>query len=217
MTIICGDSRQVVRQLELDWKHTVVVTDPIWPNAPAGVFGVEDPSALFNDVMSSVRRARRVVIQLGCLSDPRVLRFVEQPFVRVCWLRYARPSYMGTKLMSGDVAYVFGSSEGPEGKTVLPGECTSRDARGREVSWHPMPRHEEHTRWLVGNFTRSTDTVLDPFAGSGTTGVSCHYHRRRFIGIEKDPEYARKAQKRIDALPPLLPFVDAMLATGGGR
>jgi len=40
-------------------------------------------------------------------------------------------------------------------------------------------------------------TVLDPFMGSGTTGVACGRHNRNFIGIELSREYYRIAQKRV--------------------
>ena len=39
--------------------------------------------------------------------------------------------------------------------------------------------------------------VLDPFAGAGTVGVVCRKHRRRFIGIELNPDYARMARGRL--------------------
>lgn len=42
-------------------------------------------------------------------------------------------------------------------------------------------------------------TVLDPFMGTGTTGVACIEHGRNFIGIEKDPTYFAIAVKRIEA------------------
>ena len=45
--------------------------------------------------------------------------------------------------------------------------------------------------------TRPGDLVLDPFAGSGTTGVVALKYGRRFIGIELEPRYAEMAQKRI--------------------
>ena len=41
-------------------------------------------------------------------------------------------------------------------------------------------------------------TVLDPFAGAGTTGVVAKENNRHFIGIELNPEYVEMAQKRID-------------------
>lgn len=42
--------------------------------------------------------------------------------------------------------------------------------------------------------------VLDPFAGSGTTGVVAQKHQREFIGIELNPEYVKLAQKRLDSV-----------------
>lgn len=41
------------------------------------------------------------------------------------------------------------------------------------------------------------DTVLDPFCGSGTTGEVAYKHRRKFIGIELNPEYVKLAEKRL--------------------
>jgi site-specific DNA-methyltransferase (adenine-specific) len=46
--------------------------------------------------------------------------------------------------------------------------------------------------------------VLDPFMGSGTTGVACKNTGRNFIGIELDKEYFQKASKRINDTPELL-------------
>lgn len=199
ITLYCGDAREILPHLEAAPDHGVVITDPVWPNAPAGVFGVADPAALFLDVAAHFPRlARRVVVHLGCMSDPRFLAGVpaELPYVRTCWLRYACPSYCGTVLNGGDVAYVFGSREGPEGKTVLPGETTSSSSKGKEAD-HPMPRKLEHLRWLVGNFSRSTDTIIDPFAGSGTTLVAAKNAMRRAIGIEKSPAYCLEVTQRL--------------------
>jgi DNA modification methylase len=43
------------------------------------------------------------------------------------------------------------------------------------------------------------ETILDPFMGSGTTGVACLRTGRRFIGIEIEPRYFDIAVKRIEA------------------
>lgn len=54
---------------------------------------------------------------------------------------------------------------------------------------------------IISNFTNENDIILDPFMGSGTTGVSCINNNRRFIGIEIDDYYFNIASKRIqDAL-----------------
>ena len=52
-------------------------------------------------------------------------------------------------------------------------------------------------RELIEKFTKEGDTVLDPFMGSGTTGVACIQTGRNFIGIEIDPDYFAIAEKRI--------------------
>ena len=51
--------------------------------------------------------------------------------------------------------------------------------------------------WAIGVYSREGDLVLDPFAGSGTTGVACAESGRRFILIEKNAEYCKYARKRL--------------------
>ena len=52
--------------------------------------------------------------------------------------------------------------------------------------------------------SQESDFVLDPFAGSGTTGVVALRHNRNFIGCELNPEYAQMARDRIYGDMPLL-------------
>ena len=56
--------------------------------------------------------------------------------------------------------------------------------------------------------SRKGGQVLDPFCGSGTTGVVCAKYGRDFIGIELNPEYVEMANKRIKkyAMQMLLPM-----------
>jgi DNA modification methylase len=58
----------------------------------------------------------------------------------------------------------------------------------RTVGWEPSCEHHDDTGRSV---------VLDPFAGSGTTGVVSGWHGREFIGCELNPEYAAMAEARI--------------------
>jgi site-specific DNA-methyltransferase (adenine-specific) len=53
-------------------------------------------------------------------------------------------------------------------------------------------------RELVELFTEPGELVLDPFAGSGTTGVACKILGRRFLGFDESPTWAALAQRRID-------------------
>ena len=66
------------------------------------------------------------------------------------------------------------------------------------VRLHP---NEKPIAWLTPAIENSSDqmgAILDPFMGSGTTGVACARLNRRFIGIEKDPTYFEIAKRRID-------------------
>lgn len=41
------------------------------------------------------------------------------------------------------------------------------------------------------------DIILDPFMGSGTTGIACLLNKRKFIGIEKDDDYFKISSERL--------------------
>jgi len=62
---------------------------------------------------------------------------------------------------------------------------------------HPSQKPINLIRKLVEDFTNIGDTILDPFMGSGTTGVACVQTGRNFIGIEIEPKYYAIAEKRI--------------------
>jgi site-specific DNA-methyltransferase (adenine-specific) len=62
---------------------------------------------------------------------------------------------------------------------------------------HPTEKPVDLMRLYIENSTNLGDTVLDPFLGSGTTGVAAANTGRRFIGIERDPDYFAIAQARI--------------------
>ena len=69
---------------------------------------------------------------------------------------------------------------------------------GENTRSHPAPFPYELARRLVLLFSFIGDTVLDPFAGTGTTVLAAINHGRRGIGVEIDPEYCQIARKRIE-------------------
>lgn len=62
---------------------------------------------------------------------------------------------------------------------------------------HPAQKPLSVMRWLVGATTRAGDLVVDPFCGSGTTGIAALQLERRFAGLELDPEYRTLAEGRL--------------------
>lgn len=63
---------------------------------------------------------------------------------------------------------------------------------------HPCPRPVDQVSEIVRNFTPEGSTILDPFFGSGTTGIACIENGRKIIGIEIVEEYVKIANKRMD-------------------
>ena len=66
----------------------------------------------------------------------------------------------------------------------------------KELREHPTQKPIPVMRWALGQ-AKGVQTVLDPFMGSGTTGVACVEMDKTFIGIEREPKYFDIACKRI--------------------
>jgi len=76
---------------------------------------------------------------------------------------------------------------------------------------HPAPFPEALARDHILSWSNPGDMVFDPFLGSGTTGVAARNTGRRFIGIERDPDYFAICQRRILPAPVVNPFAAALL------
>ena len=70
----------------------------------------------------------------------------------------------------------------------------------RKFGKHPTAKPVKLMKHFVGLLSNVGDTVLDPFMGSGSTGVACCEMERNFIGIELDDTYFDISKKRIDEL-----------------
>jgi site-specific DNA-methyltransferase (adenine-specific) len=68
-----------------------------------------------------------------------------------------------------------------------------------EYNHHPTKKPVSLMEHLVKLVTNQDGLVLDPFAGSGSTGVACIYQQRKFIGFEKDADYVAIAEKRLSS------------------
>lgn len=71
------------------------------------------------------------------------------------------------------------------------------ESRGRSKINHPWEQSIDYALWGIENLTDDYDTVLDPFMGSGTTGIVCVSLGRNFIGIDIDQRYVDVAARRI--------------------
>lgn len=209
VTLYCGDALKLLRDMEQ--QPDTCITDPVWPNS---VFpSVADPQQLFSDTCQLLT-CERLVVHLGCTSDPRFLAAVptRYPFLRTCWLRYARPSYRGRILIGSDVAYAYGEAPPSRpGRHVLSGETIARKndnktqhtkrgtGQSEDIDYtalpHPSPRRYEHVVWLVKTF--AVASVLDPFAGTGTTLLAAKNAGLKAVGIELEERFCEQIATRL--------------------
>ena len=83
--------------------------------------------------------------------------------------------------------------------------CTGEERlKGRDKKkLHPTQKPEALLARVILSSSRPDDLVLDPFCGTGTTGAVAKRLGRRFIGVERDANYAAAAERRITAVEPL--------------
>ena len=94
-------------------------------------------------------------------------------------------------------------TERTEGSAGLNNPRAGAGRTGGGRNFHPTVKPVELMRWLIRLVTPINGLVLDPFMGSGTTGMAARYELRSFIGIEREAEYIEIAQRRISAVAPL--------------
>lgn len=69
----------------------------------------------------------------------------------------------------------------------------------RDGKIHPTQKPVKLMAWCLEKHSKPGDIVLDPFMGSGTTGIAALRMGRRFVGIERDPGYFEVAARRLQA------------------
>jgi DNA modification methylase len=197
VTLYCADCRDILPKVHAD----TVVTDPVWPGAEAELEGRSDPERLLRSTLQQVNPdAVRLAIHLGCDTDPRFLDVVPEwwDFFRVAWLELPCKGHRGRLLHTGDVAYLFGDPPpAREGHHVIPGRYIDPDPNGQQRS-HPTPRKLGHVEWLVKWWSAPGDTIVDPFAGSGTTGLAAMRWNRDCSLIEIKEEHCETAARALE-------------------
>jgi DNA modification methylase len=88
----------------------------------------------------------------------------------------------------------FGTRDGNPAKFFFCAKATKADRAG---STHPSVKPIKLLQWLICLVTPPGGTVLDPFAGSGTTGAAAELAGRHAILVENDPQYIADIQRRI--------------------
>ena len=121
----------------------------------------------------------------------------------ICWHKTnALPTYSNKYLSDTEYLLYFRKGKGhcfpqsyEDAQTYYIAPINHKDKK----EWgHPTIKPLDITERIVRNSSRETDTILDPFMGSGTTGVACKNLNRNFIGIELEKSYFDVAKRRLE-------------------
>lgn len=193
VTLYLGDCLDVMRDMP-DKSVDAVITDPpygiarVWKGGSSHGWGVARLATPKRNSWDDKPPSKETFDEIFRISKNQVIwggNYFSLPISR-CWLVWNKPE-RGFTLAEAELAW------------------TSRDAPIRVFDYrrsdpdreHPTQKPLSLMTWCVLNFTKEGDTVLDPFMGSGTTGVACVQTGRNFIGVEIDPGYYAIAEKRI--------------------
>ena len=66
------------------------------------------------------------------------------------------------------------------------------------IKIHPTQKPVALYRWLLQNYAKPGDKIIDTHSGSGSCAIACHIEKHDFLAIEKDPDYHAASVKRLE-------------------
>ena len=72
------------------------------------------------------------------------------------------------------------------------------DMKNKEHRIHPTQKPVKLYEWLLANYAKEGDRILDTHLGSGSSAIAAHYGGFDFVGCELDEDYFKAASERID-------------------
>jgi site-specific DNA-methyltransferase (adenine-specific) len=187
-----GDCREILPALG---NVDAVVTDP-----PYGIgweyLGYKDSfeawCALVDNVIPAAKKiANMVVVAVGPIEAERHIFGAHDPSWRVCWYRGSTGARCPIGFRDWETNFVWGSPPKPMH------DYFHAVPELRDIG-HTCPKPLEWGQWFVHRVSVSGGMVVDPFMGSGTTGVAAVKMGRQFTGIEIEPKYFDIACRRIE-------------------
>ena len=171
-----------------------VVTDPpygIGLKYATYIDSEESWFQLIDTVVPMCRRLARVVVMPSC-AIKRIGWWYEhhRPDWLIAW-------YKGSPGHRSAIGFNDWEPHVVWGRPLRPMHDHFQTVCGFDDNEHPCPKPVAWAKWLVERVADDEDIVLDPFMGSGTTGVACIHTGRKFIGIEIDPGYFEIARERL--------------------
>ena len=195
-TLYLGDCRDILPTLG---KVDAVVTDPPYGIKRSGQVETftKDPKHKrkfhADGGWDEQRPSKEIFDAMREISAAQIIwggnYFADLLPARMRWL-YWDKGQDGLSMSDGELAWTSMDN-------ALRAHRLNRSAIAQDGSEHPTQKPIRLMKWCIG-FLPDAQTILDPFMGSGTTGVAAVQMGRKFIGIEREEKYFQIACKRIE-------------------
>lgn len=225
--IICGDSLEVMEEIP-DKSIDMVLTDPPYNISRPNNFTTMGSAC--RQGMDFGEWDKNFSLQPYIMQFPRILKENANVVIFNSWQNlkdiesYCRENniiikrclvisksnpapFNRDRMFVNDVEFalwgVFNSKNKPTNWTFNrfnPVEKCIINSSVQSSKLHPTTKDINVIKYLIKILSNERDTILDPFAGSGTTGMACKKLNRNFILIEREPEYCKIAEKRINSI-----------------
>ncbi len=190
--LILGDCREVLPTLG---KVDAVVTDPPYGIGFEYLNHDDDPDiwfTLINDVLPLCKSIAQFIVMPCCAINRLPWWYANhKPDWLIAWYK-GSPGHMSAVGFNDWEPHVVWGRPSIPMHDHFSTKCRFDD------NGHPCPKPIQYATWLVSRAAVRDGTILDPFMGSGTTGVAAVKLGRRFIGIEIEPKYFDIACRRIE-------------------
>jgi len=151
-------------------------------------------------IFNSYRNLTPIIEELekNGLEVKDLIRWVKtNPMPRNTTRRYVQDSEYAIWAVKPGKPWIFNK---PKSENYLRAQFSSSTVSGLERTSHPTQKSLKLIRELVSIHTDPGQVILDPFMGSGTTGVAANSLGRKFLGIELEKEYFQIAKNRLDSV-----------------
>jgi DNA modification methylase len=149
---------------------------------------------IFNSYLN-ISYIATALIQCGLEIKDLIKWQKTNPMPRNTERRYVQDTEFAIWAVKPKKKWVFNK---PSNIPYLRAEFKTSTVSGNEKTKHPTQKSLSLMEQIINIHTNKNDLVIDPFMGSGTTGVACLMNNRKFIGIELNKEYYDMAINRVN-------------------
>ncbi|MGZ9756129.1 DNA-methyltransferase [Mycoplasma sp. 4423] len=132
--------------------------------------------------------------EVGFITKDVLIWQKNNPMPRNIKRRYVQDMEFAIWAVKKGAKWVFNK---PDDKVYLRSLFSFPIVSGNERSKHPTQKSLALMQQIINIHTNIDDVILDPFMGSGSTGVAAIKNNRKFIGVEIDEKYYKIAEKRL--------------------